>query len=321
MLETVRAGSPWEDAILDASYPIWHEGLTRAAYERFFRAQRATPWGASHLHRLALVEDGQVLASVKRYDLQAWLDGRNVAVCGIGALFTMAEQRRRGHAARLLESLLEQAAADGAGLALLFSEIGPDYYRRLGFEVITTADLLLEVQAPPRGGAPATLVRAGEERDLADVAAIGRVRAQGFRFALDRSRDQFRFALARRRLLAGLGAAGAREVHFFIAEEGASAVAYVVITVAGDEWTLEECGDRDPTGARVGAMLQVLIAREPAARRPRIRGWLPPGFCPPQVVLAGAPPSREVMMVRHLGPGEAVRWRGDEMLYWRADVF
>ena len=34
-------------------------------------------------------------------------------------------------------------------------------------------------------------------------------------------------------------------------------------------WTLEEAGDRDPAGARLGAMLQVLVAREPAqsARR------------------------------------------------------
>jgi hypothetical protein len=29
---------------------------------------------------------------------------------------------------------------------------------------------------------------------------------------------------------------------------------------------IEECGDRDPSGARVGAILQALIAREPAKR-------------------------------------------------------
>jgi hypothetical protein len=42
--------------------------------------------------------------------------------------------------------------------------------------------------------------------------------------------------------------------------------------VIGDTWTLEECGDRDPSGAGVGALLQALIAREPSERRPTIRG-------------------------------------------------
>ena len=50
---------------------------------------------------------------------------------------------------------------------------------------------------------------------------------------------------------------------FFVAEEGASAVAYVVLNVNANGWTLEEAGDRDPAGARLGAMLQVLLAREP----------------------------------------------------------
>ena len=40
---------------------------------------------------------------------------------------------------------------------------------------------------------------------------------------------------------------------------------------------------RNPSGARVGAILQGLIAREPIERRPVIRGWLPSEVHPPQV--------------------------------------
>jgi hypothetical protein len=39
------------------------------------------------------------------------------------------------------------------------------------------------------------------------------------------------------RLLAGFGAPGARELHFFIAEEGIAAAAYVVISIVDDLWT------------------------------------------------------------------------------------
>ena len=82
--------------------------------------------------------------------------------------------------------------------------------------------------------------------------------------------------------LAGLGTLGARELHFFIAEEGITAAAYVVISVVGREWTIEECGDRDGSGARVGALLQALIAREPIERRPRSGAGLPHVFVHPR---------------------------------------
>ena len=135
-----------------------------------------------------------------------------------------------------------------------------------------------------------TLIRGGEERDLQAIVAMGQIRARDVRFHLDRDVDFVQHAITRKRLLAGFGAPGARELHFFIAEEGITAAAYVVISITGSNWTIEECGDRDPSGARVGAMLQALVAREPVERRPSIRAWLPPGFVPPQVTIATAPP-------------------------------
>jgi hypothetical protein len=166
-----------------------------------------------------------------------------------------------------------------------------------------------------------TLVRAGEERDLKDVVVLGRVRAEPYRLHLDRDRDFLHYAITKKRLLAGLGPAGGRELQFFIAEEGASAVAYVVINARGSTWVLEECGDRDPTGARVGAILQVLIARDPSALRPSIDAWLPAGFRPPQIEVVAEQSSPEIMMMRSLGqPLPQLSTPGD-LLYWHADMF
>src|SRR5262245_12410866 len=160
---------PYLQQVLDHSYPLWHEGLSRPAYGRYYAGQLATPWGRHHLQRFALVDRGDVLASAKLYSLDASLDGRPARVAGIGALFTSPAHRGRGHAAALVERLLERAAADGADMALLFSIIGADYYARLGFEPVATPDLALRVMEDERRGAPMTLVRAGEDRDLADV--------------------------------------------------------------------------------------------------------------------------------------------------------
>jgi predicted N-acetyltransferase YhbS len=323
MADLAPAEGPYLEAILNATYDIWHDGLGRAAYARFYQAQLATPWGRRAITRLALVEHGEVLASGKLYLFDATLDGRPVRVAGLGAIFTQPAHRGRGAARELVERVLEHAASGGADLALLFSEIGAEYYARLGFTAIATHERTIGVAQSDRHGAPATMVRGGDDRDLKHIVAMGAARAAGFRFHLNRDRDLVHYAIAKKRLLAGLGPPGMRELQFFIAEEGASAAAYVVISVKGHEWTLEECGDRDPSGARVGAILQVLIARDPAEERPTMTASLPSSFLPPQVSVASQLPSRDVMMVRALSDTvkNAASLREEEILYWRSDLF
>ena len=322
MTNLVEADGPILDRILDDTHDIWSDGLTRHAYGRFYAAQIATPWGRGRLRRLALVDGGEVLASAKLYRFDAVLDGRPIQVAGLGAVFTSPASRGRGAARELIERVLDRASAEGADLALLFSEIGPDYYARLGFTPVPTVERQLRVTESSRYGAPMTMVRGGDDRDLKDIVAMGAARAEPFRFHLSRDRDLVHFAIARKRLLAGLGAAGRRIVHFFIAEEGASAVAYLVIGVQGDAWTVEEIGDRDPAGARAGAMLQALIAREPAEQRPSIRAWLPDGFVPPQVTVVGETPSAEVMMIKPLrDAARGITLTPADVCYWHGDLF
>ena len=318
----VSAEGPLLEQILDSTFTIWHEGLARDAYARWWAAQLKTAWGGARLKRCALVRGGVVLASAKEYHLDAVLDGRPVSVLGLGAVFTTPDHRGHGYARELIDRLVERAGEQGAIAALLFSEIGADYYRPLGFEPVVTSESIVRVNEAPRRGAPAVLVRAGDDRDVAAIAAMDRVRAEPFRLHLVRGPDLIRYAIAKKRLLAGLGAPGAREVQFFVAEEGASAVAYVVVSVKGVDWVLEEAGDRDPSAARVGAILQALIARQPAERRPAIRARLPAGFLPPQVSIVESRPTPDVMMIRPLaGTRISPPLSERDVLYWQSDVF
>jgi hypothetical protein len=308
------------DRVLDAAHSISSEGLSRHAYAQFDTAQTRTAWGRRHRRRLALVEGGDVLASAVQYDLAAMLDQGPVRVCGIGSIVS-GPGERDGRAQSLLERVLDQAARDRAAMALLFSD-SADHGQPNGFEAVSTIEVELAVAESTRPGAPMALIRGGEERDLAAIAAMGQVRAAPFRFHLDRDVDFVQHAVTKKRLLAGLGPARARQLHFFIAEEGITAAAYVVVSIAGSTWTIEECGDRDPSGARVGAILQALIARDPVERRPTIRARLPPGFVPPQVTIVSAKPSTHVMMVRSLGSTVVQpRLSADDVLYWQSDIF
>jgi GNAT superfamily N-acetyltransferase len=286
------------EGVLDWTYPIWNEGLTRDAYSRWNRGQMATPWGRGHLRRVGLHDGRELVASAKRYDFSARLDGRVTGVLGIGAVFTPEAGRGRGHAQALLAAMIDDARSRGCTHALLFSEIGAAFYERAGFRAIPQALVELEIRPGSRAGAPAVLVRSGETHDLEDVAAMSAMRSEGAAFALDRTADLIGFGITRKRLLAGLGPPHLRSLEFFVTEEGRRAVAYVMLTRDANGWLLQDCGDRDPSLARVGAMLQALAARTPADGPMRLRAWLPPGAPPPQVRVVATNRMAELMMLR-----------------------
>ena len=217
------------ERVLDDTYPVWHEGLTRDAYSKWSRGQLRTPWGREHLQRFVMLDDGGGhVASLKRYRYPVrarrprGLDVRDRRRAHGAGL------RGHGHASRLVEQVVERSRAEGALVAGLFSEIGTAFYERLGFSPVLLDEVSVHVTR--RDGSPAMLVRAGDDRDLPALAAMHAVRAASARFALRRDPALIQYALAKKRLFAGLSARGARQLEFFVAEEGASAVAYVVFS-------------------------------------------------------------------------------------------
>jgi GNAT superfamily N-acetyltransferase len=319
-MKVVVAEGPLLDQIVSLTYEIWNEGLSQRGYAQWNAAQLRTPWGRKHLHRFALVDDaGRLLATAKRYRFRVRLDGRVGWMAGIGAVFTPPLLRGRGYASELIGRLVEMERSEGALLASLFSEIGTSFYARLGFMPIPIDEVTVTVNR--RDGAPAMLVRAGHERDLPAVVAMNETRSSGARFAVNRDLSLVQYALSKKRLLAGLGPYGLRQVEFVVAEEGASAVAYAVLHENANGWTLEEAGDRDPAGARLGAMLQVLVAREPSVPAPLIRAWWPSAFpAPPQVTLTDRSAARDVFMIRPLAD-IAIPAKAEDTFYWHSDYF
>ncbi len=315
--------------ILDETHPLWGEGLDRAGYARYNEAQRRTAWGARHLQRLVLTDGRRWLSTAKRYELQARLDGREVRVLGIGAVFTPERLRRQGFAADLIRRMLDQAEGEGFELALLFSEIGTSYYRSLGFQSAPIAQVRLAVA--PLAGPAAIPMRSGEPRDAAAIAEMNVRQAEGFRFTVVRDVDYVTHAIVKKRLLAASGPPARRRVEFFVVEEGGRAAGYVVLLEVGQFWMITECGDRDPLGARVGAMLQTVLAQakqEPGSTSgplypTHIRAWLPPNFLPPQVRILAREIPALTMMLRPIGRSRRIDppLRDQDLAYWHADAF
>jgi GNAT superfamily N-acetyltransferase len=322
-LSLITATGPLLDQVLRHTYAQWGGGLTPEAWTRYDTALGRLPWGQHHRDHVVLMDAGRLVALAKRHDLTARIDGRIRRVLGIGAVYTPPDLRGHGAASALMEHVLAAAETDGYEFALLFSEIGPAFYERFDFVPVPLAETTLGVLPGSRAGTPAVLLRAGDDRDLPHVAEMSATRAAGARWALDRTEEFIKYTIARRRLLAGLGAPGARQVEFLVTEEGLQAVAYIVVTIQDGVWTIEECGDRDPAGARLGAMLQAMLAREPAEATPVIRAWWPQGWLPPQLEVLATRPTQEVMMLRPLTdrvlPMPPLETR--EVLYWHGDLF
>lgn len=310
------------EQVLTDTFPIWGEGLSRDNYGKSWAAQLKTPWGQQHLDRVALVDGPHVLCSAKRYDLSVRFDGRIRRVLGIGAVFTAPAHRGRGCARELLTRMLDTAVTEGQEFAMLFSEIAPAFYEQLDFVPVPLLESTLEVDQKG-GGAPAMLVRSGDEKDLPAIVEMSAARSEGARLALDRNEDFIRFNITRKRLLSGLAPVGRRTTEFLVVEEGHQAVAYLVSTDEDGRWMIEEAGDRDPSGARLGAMLQVMLARHPGERLPEIKCWWPKSLVPPQVKVVAATPTQSVLMIRPLRdrilplPPLAAA----EVVYWHSDYF
>ena len=318
--QVVPAVGPVLEQVLNDTHPLWNDGISRENYAKQWAAQLKTPWGRQHLDRVALVDGPHVLSSAKRYDLSLRIDGRIRRVLGIGAVFTAAAHRGRGCARELLTRMLDTAVTEGQEFALLFSEIAPAFYEQLDFVPVPLIESTLEVDQK-RGGAPAMLVRSGDDKDLPAIVEMSAARSADARLAVERSEDFIRFNITRKRLSSGLAPVGRRNTEFLVVEEGYQAVAYLVSTEEDGRWMIEEAGDRDPSGARLGAMLQVMLARYPGERLPEIKCWWPKALVPPQVKVAASSPTQSVLMIRPLRdrilplPPLAAA----EVLYWHAD--
>jgi hypothetical protein len=139
--------------VLDAMCQTVNGGLNRRAYGKFHAARKKTTWGGRGRRLFALVEGEDILASAEQYDLAGVFEGRPTRVCGVGSVSPESSQRDIGHARVLIDTPLDNAARDGAEMALLFSHTGVREGAGHGFQTIHLMELTLNVTESSRRGA------------------------------------------------------------------------------------------------------------------------------------------------------------------------
>jgi GNAT superfamily N-acetyltransferase len=146
------------------NHALWGGDRSRAEHEAHTFRQLALA-GPELLRYVGLVDArGRLLGALKRYALLFRApDGETVRAVGIGAVFTRRTARGQGVASTLLEAVMHEAQDLGYAAALLYSDIDPAFYARLGFVALPARDWTIEPGGLPTRGALA--VRPALPRD------------------------------------------------------------------------------------------------------------------------------------------------------------
>lgn len=130
------------------------------------------------LLRRVAVKDGRVIACLTIAPRSMWLLQGLVPILGISGVATHPNHRRKGHAARLLESALEYAHRQGFGFAALYAaETG--YYERRGWVPVARDCLRTVHREPPSAPRARRLAREATEADMPRIQALHAAFAHG----------------------------------------------------------------------------------------------------------------------------------------------
>jgi predicted N-acetyltransferase YhbS len=94
-------------------------------------------------------EAGEVVCSLGAYPFQLFGPDEDRPARAIGAVFTPESQRGKGHAARLIRWVCAYYAEKGTQDFILYSDIDPGYYQKLGFVVLPSYEWSWDI--PPGG--------------------------------------------------------------------------------------------------------------------------------------------------------------------------
>jgi GNAT superfamily N-acetyltransferase len=278
-------------SVLRESHGLWGAGLSVDDYVAMWEELGDSRWGRAWYSWRALVDDdGRVLTSLKLYRPELRLEESSGRISAIGAVFTPRPMRRRGLAATLIRACLEEGAQRGDAWALLFTDIGTEYYRALGFTPLPCEDALGSLPVRPPGVPNGVSFRPMTLRDLDAVRSSHDASRAARAIAVVRDRDHWEFLLL-------------RAASFFRRLDHSGLERRFMVGVLGPgEWNLREAEAFDGEGATLSRILAAGAADAVAASATTVWGWIPRHVWPlaPAWRLRPQPRLRAIPMIRPL---------------------
>lgn len=166
------------------AHEAWGQGLSPEGFAERERRLRAQAWATETMLTWLLVEEGgEVLASCETFRMESSLhpsggDPIASSTYGVASVFTEPRLRGKGYASRMM-SLLSEAILErdpAAHAMILFSDVGPAIYARVGYVERPAFDWVLE----PLEGDPGEGVELIREEEIASALSLIPRPAEGF---------------------------------------------------------------------------------------------------------------------------------------------
>jgi GNAT superfamily N-acetyltransferase len=296
-------------SVLRESHALWGAGLSVGDYVEMWEEMAASRWGRAWYSWRALVDDDdRILTTLKLYRPLLRLGETMGRAAAIGAVYTPRVLRRRGHAAALIRATCDEARERGDRPALLFTDIGTEYYRGLGFTALPCEDALGTLTAAS-GASRGVTFRAMTVDDLDAVARAHDASTRERAVAVLRDRDHWEFLLLRAAsFFRRLDRSGLTR-RFMIAMESDRAIGYLIAVVGPGEWNLREAESFDGEPATLARILAAGAADAMAAGADTVWGWIPRELWPHVEGwrLRSQPRVRAIPMIRMLDGGSLPR--------------
>jgi GNAT superfamily N-acetyltransferase len=202
---------------------------------------------------------GRLLASLKCYTLTLHHPKKILPTLGIGAVFTNEAARKTGAASQLLRCVLDEAKQEGFAASLLFSDIAPAFYERLGFVSYPSLDRAVLFTTPLSISGLTTRAITSADEAFCHQSSL-RARSENIAH-LAPSLAEWRFFRWRN-----------AQNPCLILQQQQVDVGHVIVELEGDSLWVEEWAAPNIHEEVMLATLQQLAA---AVGRTQIKGWFP----------------------------------------------
>jgi len=289
-------------AVLPHSASLWAEGRSLERYVNDLKDLAKSGYGKRRFSMLGVRVNGDVATSLKRYERDLRCGERMLRAIGIGAVFTRPEYRGQGLATAMLAALLDAERKRGTDLAILYSNIRPQFYEEIGFRVLPSRIFTVRADSLAFERIKPLHVRDDDWPAIARCfAALDELRA----YALHRTPLVWELIRARHRIQPEPGHTVNLAIH-----AGRRILAYCLgrRVVKSDAFVVDEFSFAGPQHAH----LIPPLLRSAAGDLRRITGWLPPAPARDALPRGTVRARRDaILMVAPLSTIARARWKAD----------
>jgi predicted acetyltransferase len=263
----------WSDilTVLHESYQIWSPGLRKDQYQEYIWRQINHPWARRNYKFFVLKHNSRVVASCKLYTVNLAWRGKHYLFGGIGAIYTLKDCRGNGYGSEIVKNVVDYCFNNEYDGNILFSDIDPEFYERLGFTEFGSADFSAHLPknevVTDYSSTPITYVEAS------DVPAMVALHSKWQRtqpFAFQRDELYLRYKLSRERFLAEHSTLAWPKLEITYVTEDGMPTGYALTERGGKNLrVLEVVG---PEASRL-KLWNTLVNNAIAQRMHKIRGW------------------------------------------------